>query len=89
MLHTAHAMCRLGMAAYWFDSVLRPPDSNDQNVGYSWSVSTKPKCSETIEGGGPYSSTGLSSRRGGINENTAKPRSASSVVNASVLRQRG
>ena len=35
MLHTAHAVCRLGIAAYWFDSFLRPPESNDQNVGYS------------------------------------------------------
>src|SRR4051794_19561683 len=86
-LHSDQAEWRLGIAAYWFESFLRPPESNDQNVGYSSSVSTKPKCSSIL--GGPNWSTGLSSSRGGMSENAANPTSASSVVQASVLRQRG
>jgi hypothetical protein len=31
MLHTAHAMCRLGMAAYWFEIDLTVPESKDQS----------------------------------------------------------
>src|SRR5690242_16577147 len=86
-LHVDQPMCRLGIAAYWFDSFLSPPLSKLQNVGYTSSVSTKPKCSSTF--GGPKWATSLSSRRGGINENAANPTRASSVVHASVLRQRG
>ena len=41
-LHSDQAECRLGIAAYWFDSFFSPPESNDQNVGYLSSVSTKP-----------------------------------------------
>src|SRR4051794_17245940 len=88
-LHVDQAMCRLGMAAYWFDTFLRPPDSNDHNVGYVASVSTKPKFSARSAVGGPYRIGGSSTSLGGMSENAAKPTRASTVVNASVLRHRG
>src|SRR2546421_6294212 len=88
-LHVDQPMCRLGIAAYWFESFLRPPESNDQNVGNLARVSTKPKFSWCADGGGPNRSGGSSRSRGGMSENAAKPTSARSVVHASVLRQRG
>ncbi len=68
------------MAAYWFEILLIAPDSNDQNVGYRASVSTKsywPGCAAVW------------SSRGGIRGQKTNPISARSVVRASVLRQRG
>src|SRR3954447_5462166 len=73
--HVDHAMCTLGMAAYWFETFAAGPESNDQNVGYLSSVSTKPMCS-------PASWR----RRGGIRGKNVKPTSAIAVVTASVLR---
>ena len=40
--HMAQPQCRLGMAAYWFDTFSMAELSNDHSVGNCFSVSTKP-----------------------------------------------
>ncbi len=77
------------MAAYWLEMFFKVPESNDQNVGYSARVSTKPKSRSVAVVGGPKRAWGSSSSRGGISENEAKPISASSVLAARVLRHNG
>ena len=37
--HNAQPMCRLGMAAYWFETFSHPADSNDHNPPTSMTVS--------------------------------------------------
>ncbi len=76
----AHAQCRLGIAANGLETVRMPSESNDQNVGYSTRVSTKPNVRP---------SPNTSSRRGGISGKRAKPIRPIVVMNASVLRHSG
>src|SRR5688572_20778093 len=87
--HSDHPTCKLGMAAYWLEMLFSVPESNDQNVGYSASVSTNVSGVSSTPGGGPNRSSGSSSNRGGISEKEANPIRASRVVNASELRHRG
>lgn len=40
--HVDQAKCRLGMAAYWFETFCMAPESNDHSPPTTRSVSTKP-----------------------------------------------
>src|SRR4051795_10935554 len=71
--HSDHAKWRLGMAAYWFDTLLIGPEWNDHRPPTESSVSTNP----------------WPMRRGGIKGNNANPIRANAVVNASVFRHSG
>ena len=73
--HRAQAKCRLGMAAYWFETFCMAPESNDHSPPTTRSVSTK----------WYWGSMALSSR-GGMRGKVAKPINASAVVTARVLR---
>ena len=97
-------MCRLGMAAYWFEIEAIASESNDHGPPYSASVSTNPNVpsaprSELSRHAPPNwvgasspicgSGHGASSRRGGISGKNANPMIASAVIAASVLRHCG
>src|ERR1700728_3612643 len=70
----AQAVCRLGMAAYWFDTWLTGPEEKFHSPPMTFKVSTKWYC------GG--------SNRGGIRGNNVNPIRASPVVKASMSRHR-
>ena len=78
-VQNAQPQCSDGMAANWLEMVFMASELNDQNVGYLTRVSTKPKFGPPM----------VSSRRGGISGNVAKPMRASMVPMASVLRHSG